>query len=256
MKALLAGAIRRLRPAPLASAIAHVSGMDKREPVVTEHGTFLVNPLSDLGYRLRRGEYEPETKGVLSRYLRAGGVFIDLGANEGYFSVLGSRLVGPHGRVIAVEPQSRLQDVIRANLVENKCSNVRVVKAVVASRTEKVALKLAPDMNTGATSLFRSTKYPLPTEDVQSFTLDEFLDTASTSYCDLMKVDVEGAEYDVFAGAQSVLKRGVIRHMCIEIHGAILERRGLSWDPVHQSIVECGYKWENNSDPRVYTFAG
>jgi FkbM family methyltransferase len=68
---------------------------------------------------------------VLRRYLRPGAVFIDMGANEGYFSVLASGVVGPSGAVIAVEPQSRLQGVIQTNLDANACLNVRLVRCVV-----------------------------------------------------------------------------------------------------------------------------
>jgi len=133
MKAILVDSIRRIRPAPLASALAHITGLNKREFLQTEHGTFFVAPMSQFGFQLRHGEYEAATTAVLRRCLTPGAVFIDLGANEGYFTVLASKLVGPQGIVIAIEPQSRLQSVITANLEANNCRNVRVVKAVVSS---------------------------------------------------------------------------------------------------------------------------
>ena len=80
---------------------------------------------------------------MLRKYLAPGAVFVELGANEGYFTVLASQLVGPQGIVIAIEPRSRLQSVITANLEANNCRNVRVGKAVVSSKTQKVSLALA-----------------------------------------------------------------------------------------------------------------
>jgi len=64
---------------------------------------------------------------VVKSCLPPGGIFIDLGANEGYFSVIGSKLVGMAGRVLAFEPQSRLQPVINRNSTLNSCDNVEVL---------------------------------------------------------------------------------------------------------------------------------
>ena len=71
-----------------------------------------------------------------------------------------------------------------------------------------------------------------------------------------MKMDIEGAEYDALAGAQEVLKLGIIRHMTIEVHDSILERRGLSWSRAHEVILECGYRSTDKCDRAVYSFAG
>jgi hypothetical protein len=73
--------------------------------VSTSNGTFFINPVSNFGAAILNGEYEPEMKRILNRYLPDGGTFIDLGANEGYFSVLASRMVGSKGRVVAILPQ-------------------------------------------------------------------------------------------------------------------------------------------------------
>jgi FkbM family methyltransferase len=256
MKAIFVDSIRRIRPAPLASALAHITGLNRREFVHTEHGTFFVAPMSQLGFHLRNGEYEAATTAVLRKYLTPGAVFVDLGANEGYFTVLASRLVGPQGIVIAIEPQSRLQSVITANLEANNCSNVRLVKAVVSSETRRINLALASAINNGSSSLFKHTKYPLPREEVQSFTLGDLFASIEMKRCDLMKIDIEGAEYDALTGAQEVLKRGIIRHMTIEVHDSILERRGLSWSRTHEVLLECGYRSTDKCDRAVYSFAG
>jgi protein-L-isoaspartate O-methyltransferase len=152
LRSIVVERIRGLRPAPLASAIARISRLDRRRFVQTEHGAFFVNPMSNLGSRLLLGEYEQSTTALLSQYLKPGAVFVDLGANEGYFTVIASRVVGPGGRVFAIEPQSRLPEVLETNLRANYCRNVRLIKAVVSSKTERMQLALISDMNTGATS--------------------------------------------------------------------------------------------------------
>jgi FkbM family methyltransferase len=182
-------------------------------------------------------------------------VFIDMGANEAYFSVLASRLVGPHGTVVAVEPQSRLQSVIQTNLDTNGCSNVRLVRCVVLGRTDKARLSLAPDVNTGSSSLFRQTKYSLPTEEVQGLCLADFLDREGVENCDLMKVDIEGAEYDVFLAAGDVLRKGILKHVALEIHHSILASRGLSPDRLHTHMIDSGYQLDKDAGSCVYSFS-
>ena len=192
-------------------------------------------------------------KAVLRRYLRPGAVFIDLGANEGYFSVLASGLVGPHGTVIAVEPQTWLQGVIQTNLTANNCFNVRVIRCVISDRTGKMCLSLAPEIHTGSSSLFRQTRYVLPTEEVQSFCLDDFLARAGVDRCDLVKVDIEGAEYDVFMAAGEVLRKGILKHVALEIHHSVLASRGLSGDTLHAHMIGSGYCVNKDLGPWVYS---
>lgn len=252
----MASFIRRLRPAPLAAVIGSICGLSKRRTLRTEHGTFLANPVSRLGLQLTTGRhYEPKMVEVLRKYLQPGSVFIDLGAHEAYFSVIASQIVGPRGTVIAVEPQSRLQSVIQANLTLNACYNVRVVRAVVSSQTGIVRLQLTSELNNGGSSLFRSTRYPVPTEEVQSLTLAEFLSRTGIERCDLMKVDIEGAEHDVFMTATDILRSGAIRNIALEIHNSILEDRGLSGNELHLGILKCGYRLHDDLGHWVYSFS-
>jgi FkbM family methyltransferase len=222
----------------------------------TAQGRFLVSPVSHLGYQLAHGQYESGMTAVLEQYLRPGSVFIDLGANEGYFTVIGSRLVGRKGTVIAVEPQSRVQPAIRANLTLNECHNVRVIQALISSRTEKVRLYLTPGLSTGGSGIYRNTQYPLPTETAQGFSFADFMDSTGLDTCDLMKVDIEGAEYDVFMNAGDILKRGLIRNIALEIHEPCLARRGLSGSRLHECLLDCGYKMNEAHENRVYNFVG
>jgi FkbM family methyltransferase len=250
----LAQLIRRIRPAPLGSAVANICGLSKRRVIDTTRGKFMVSPMSHLGYQLAHGGYEPEMTAAIGRHLKPGDVFVDLGANEGYFSVIASPLVGSRGKVIAVEPQSRLQATIDANLALNGCTNVKVFSLIVADTTGTMRLHLTRGANTGGSSLFRPTKYALPTEEVQSFTLADFLSKVGIDTCDLLKVDIEGAEYEVFMNAEEVLRAGAIRNIALEIHDSILARRGLSGEALHRWILSCGYTLRDEGPVRVYSW--
>jgi FkbM family methyltransferase len=252
--------LRRVRPAVFASRLSTLCGLTRRKPYPTPHGLFAISPVSQFGgCLLEMGEYEPQMIAVLRKYLHPGGTFIDLGANEGYFSVIASGLVGPGGRVFAIEPQSRLQAVIHTNLELNGCANVEVQHILLSGVEGEMDLMLTPQANPGASSLYTShqkLRSILPKERVTSRTLDRFLASAPIVDCDLMKVDIEGAEWDVFMNAGEVLRSGMIRNMVIEIHNGILEARGLSGGDFDRYIRGCGYTLDDSLGPWVYRSNG
>ncbi|MBV8551992.1 MAG: FkbM family methyltransferase [Acidobacteriaceae bacterium] len=245
--------VRSIRPAPLGAATARLLGLTKRRVLETQQGIFYVNPCTRLGTDLLTGVYEPEMVQVLHRHLHAGATFIDLGANEGYFTVIGSKLVGPGGSVIAIEPQSRLQPIIQENLYLNSCFNVRVLRTVIAERTGEFSLSLTSDLNTGGSSIANGRPVRARTETIRGVSLADFLTKAAISHCDLMKVDIEGAEYDVFMNAGDVLRQHTIRRIALEIHNSTLERRGLSGQDLHRFILDCGYALDDSLGTWVYT---
>src|SRR5207302_1543398 len=101
--------------APLAEFGAQLLGI-QRHVIHTPDGDFLIDPLSRLATRLEAtGRYEPYVADALALITKPGDLVLDVGANEGYHTVVAARLVGPTGRVIAVEPQQRLHSIIRHN---------------------------------------------------------------------------------------------------------------------------------------------
>ena len=101
--------IMRIRPAPLAVLIKALL-LVRRVEHPTPEGVFWIDPASSQGGALaRNGIYEPELLATVKTRLGPGDTVVDVGANEGYFSVVASRRVGSTGRVIAIEPQARLQ---------------------------------------------------------------------------------------------------------------------------------------------------
>jgi FkbM family methyltransferase len=187
------------------------------------------------------GTMEPELIEQFQKNLVSGNTFLDLGANEGLFSVIASRIVGPTGRVVAIEPQSRLGPVILKNLALNRCMNCVLVQCVVTDHNGEATLNLSPSNNTGSTSVFRVQKYPVKHETVPSFTLETLLASLGIPYFDFVKVDVEGSEYNLFMSARDVLERGVFRKIALEVHCKVLARWGFSETDLHQRFLDCGY---------------
>lgn len=189
---------------------------------------------------------------VLQRYLRPGATFIDLGANEGYFSVIGSGLVGPAGRVYAVEPQARLGPVIAKNLELNGRTNVTHCSVAIGGHSGSAEIFLASEVNSGGSSFFRPARYWMKRQATRALTLLDFLDENKIESCDLMKVDVEGAEYEILMNAGNVLASGRIRAIALEIHNEILGRQGLSGATLHEHVLASGYSLNRDIGPWVY----
>src|SRR5258708_11709675 len=71
---------------------------------------------------------------LLVKCLRPGAVFYDVGANAGFYAIIGARAVGPAGQVYAFEPMPKLVERIRENVALNSQTNVTVIEAAVSAQ--------------------------------------------------------------------------------------------------------------------------
>jgi Protein-L-isoaspartate(D-aspartate) O-methyltransferase (PCMT) len=108
----------------------------------TRDGTRLEVDASDIvgSYIAYFGVWEPNLTSWLEGRLRPGDVFVDVGANVGYFTVLASRLVGESGRVVAIEPSPLANTVLRRNVSDNGGENVRVENVAVWDSSGEVVV--------------------------------------------------------------------------------------------------------------------
>jgi len=236
------GWLRHVRPAFLASALKRLLRI-RRCVAATAEGRFFLDPASHFGYALLSAPgLEPDMVAVLKALLRPGDVFLDVGANEGYFSVIASRLVGAAGHVISVEPQGRLHGVLIRNIAENQAYNMHLCQLAIAGRSGMASLALAPDMNTGASGLIRMTRYRTPVELVPQVTLRELFDRFALRRVRLLKMDIEGSEYDAILGSPSVFQDGLIENLALELHPEALQRQGRTADEILAFLAEHGYR--------------
>jgi FkbM family methyltransferase len=233
-------ALLRLRPAQLAELAKGFCRINRMEVTTLNGDKFWIDPVSIFGLSmLKNGEFEgPLTRAMLT-LLRPGDFFVDVGSNEGYFSIVAARRIGPHGRVLAIEPQRRLRGVLERNMIANSLTNVDVVSVAVADKEGKTLLYLRPSTNTGASSFTRHWRFGNRAEEVQTTTLDRLLLERNFVSVRLMKVDCEGAEPLVIAGAQRSLAAGTIQFLTVEYHTAICESEACR--QAHQAVRGHGY---------------
>jgi FkbM family methyltransferase len=235
-------ALMRVRPASLGSKIKFCLGI-RRRVVETQAGRFYIDPVSNFGISVQqRKSYEPELGDAVRSLLHEGDVFVDVGANEGFFSIIASKAVGANGHVVAIEPQSRLQSILARNVRENDALNIDIIQRAISDAPGVAALSLSPDVNTGSSGLFRTTRYNLPTQDVLQTTLESLFKLLSLKNVKLMKMDIEGFEYEAVLGSREIFRIGVIQYLALELHPAILARRGKSERDIVEFLIDCGYQ--------------
>ena len=180
------------------------------EVILTREGFRIHVDPSDyaVGHTLARtGGYEPEVSAALRKVLAPGATLIDIGANIGWFSLLGASIVGPSGHVVAVEPNPRNVALLRESVKDNGFENIQVLPVALAERPGVAALE-----TDGSNGRVIPIDGPPPETMEASFVvatypLDELLDDAGTGSVDVMKIDVEGAEPLVLLGATKTISQ-------------------------------------------------
>ncbi|MCH8012631.1 MAG: FkbM family methyltransferase [Candidatus Marinimicrobia bacterium] len=175
--------------------------------------------------------------------LNNGDKFIDIGANEGFFSLIASRIVGSSGKVIAIEPQSRIQEVLIRNISENNALNIELHQIVISDKKGVATLHLSPLSIHGSTPIFKGwQKYSVSTEYVLMTTLSAFLSMVNISKIKLVKIDVESSEYEIILGSKDVFSTGLIENIALELHPDRLKKRGKSEKEIIDFLLSIGYK--------------
>jgi FkbM family methyltransferase len=192
----------------------------------------------------------PEMTFVRREMVRPGGVVFECGGHHGVGTILLSRWVGPAGRVVVFEPLPANAAIIRRNLELNFITNVTLVEAAVGAASGRVAFR---NRSNGAVAAARKAH----TIEVAVTTLDEAAAELGLAP-GLVKVDVEGYEYEVLAGARRVLAGTPA--LQLEIHTEILPRYGHAFADLW-GLVERGryrvYKQASDAeDPVPYGSGG
>ena len=147
------------------------------------------------------GIWEPNlTKFVRNRLLGLKGrVFLDIGANIGYFSLLASKVM-PAGYVVSVEAYPSIYEKLIRNIFQNSIKNIRPVNCAVVDFARQVKMTYYGDGNEGRT--FISSEGDVA---VSGLPIVEILSPSEIPKVRLVKIDVEGAEYLVCKGLFCIL---------------------------------------------------
>lgn len=152
------------------------------------------------------GFWEPWVTLAMVRTVKPGWHCLDVGANHGYYAVVMSSIVGASGRVIALEPNRRLAELVRRTLELNGFNDraVSIAKAV-SDKDGQIVQLVVPQGNTGHASIRDHASATDEVMEVETVTVDQL--TAEWPQVDLIKIDVEGAEAAVWQGMRETVRR-------------------------------------------------
>ena len=187
------------------------------------------------------GERELEHKIMLERVLRPGMTVLDIGANIGYYALMELALIGPNGRLIAVEPSPENVELLKRNLALNGWREIEVHQAAMSDRSGTRAFFLSQMSNLNTFHIAGTSGRHLKdkTIDVKTVTIPEIMVGRPL---DLVRMDVEGHEVEVLSSLASVVERGELAPIVIfETH---LSRYSEEHDieaPLRR-LFACGYR--------------
>ncbi len=150
------------------------------------------------------GHYAPEVTAIIRKALKPGDVFLDVGANVGWFTMLASTLVGPTGHIVAFEPQRPTVDYLRRSVALNKLEDMVTVHDVALDTKAglgKIGWRTTWRNPGHAFLIDADAPSEVETQPIKMQTLDQL----ALPRVDVMKIDVEGAEMRVLIGGETTI---------------------------------------------------
>ena len=214
---------------------------------VQEHEMYL-DPSDSLRLSTN-GVFEPYTTEVIKQNISNGDLVMDIGANIGYFTLIMAKGIKENGKVFSFEPEPKNFELLKKNVETNNYSNVILEKKAIGNKTGTTKLYLADRKNnifsSGMHRIFRSdlvSQIPDPIS-INIIKLDDYLqDLKFIKKIRLIKIDVEGAEFDVLKGMNKILDENKEIEIVMEFSSENLEDYGSNAYDVVNFLMNKGFK--------------
>ena len=164
-------------------------------------------------------------------------VFIDAGANWGQYTLFGASIVGKQGKVIAFEPNPILSNSIKNSVAANTWENFVWIENLALWNQSGQHMKLycSTNLRNSGTSSIIFHGHDIARDkyiEVETITLDKAVKEQNITYCHLLKVDVERAEYEVLQGFTTFLEHHWVGYVLLEMY---------CHSHAHNFLSQCGY---------------
>ena len=143
--------------------------------------------------------------------INANDVIIDIGAHVGLFTLYASQYC-KNGTIFCFEPVDENYDILVDNITQNNLKNVKPFKSAVSKSESTITIYRNKDE--AGHSMFSFTSHALK---VDSISLKKIIDENSVNQCNLIKIDCEGGEEDIFIGMKNVLANNEHIKILLEI---------------------------------------
>lgn len=168
---------------------------------------FRIRNIDLLGFELINEEsFEENTKNLIMNTVKCGMVVLDIGANIGYYTVKMASIVGEQGKVLAFEPNSLMVEELKNNIELNNFKNIQIHEIALSNISGNLTFYNPSIGKEAHGSLKQNKTFDFTdTKEVKAERLDMVLKNAGIDKVDFIKMDVEGAEYEVLLGAKELL---------------------------------------------------
>lgn len=184
--------------------------------------------------------HDQDAFALIRSRVQPGDTFVDVGANVGIFSLTASQVVGPTGRVISVEPNPSTFGRLSRTVKENSISQITLCNVGLAETSAKVELFTGTSEGNDTASMLPGVSTKSVTVDV--LPLDLLAEQLGVERIAYMKVDVDGYEHNVFAGAKKLMASGKIRLLQCEFSDLHLRLVGSTPQGLHDVITGYGFR--------------
>lgn len=190
------------------------------------------------GHLLAEGSFEPEIEALVGGELGPGDIFVDIGANIGWFTLLAA---ARGATVHAFEPFSESLTRLARHVSLNRFSSIQIHPIALGARNETLSLAVAGEGNPGANSLVNASR-SFGRVEVPVRTLAGELTAAEARRVKLVKIDVEGWELEVLRGAQALAPHLRNAVFVVEVTPAWLRQAGGSAEELYGLLHSWGFE--------------
>lgn len=188
------------------------------------------------------GYYEENETNYLLNKSKNVNTFIDIGANVGYFSLLTSaNICKNNGKIFAFEPITRTFERLQENIFLNNITCINNYKIAISDSNTSLEINIGNDQNWGMSSINKHDQLSSLSETVKCQTLDSFCEEHHITAIDLVKIDVEGAEFKVLKGMINVIQL-YKPEILIEIIDTHLNQQGVNSSDIFKYLWSKGYR--------------
>ncbi|MBD1847247.1 FkbM family methyltransferase [Cyanobacteria bacterium FACHB-63] len=183
------------------------------------------------------GTYEPIESYVFSQLLAPEMVVVDIGANIGQYTLLAATAIGEQGSVHSFEPVPKLFERMKSNVRRNQLSNVRLNSVGIWQETTAMQLGLLSDSENHCELYSVGFSSGINQVTATAIALDDYVREQNLHQIDLIKMDIEGAEYSALLGMKNTLL-SFYPTLLLEINRPALKNVGRTPEEIWQLMVE------------------
>lgn len=211
--------------------------MDNAGSIFLDHvGWLHFPPDDDVLQFLREGWFEYTERSFLLAYLQPGDTYLDIGAHAGTHCAVAASVLGSSGKIIAVEPNHDLHPFIDANVASTACP-IRILPYAVAGTAG--TLHLQRGASGKAAYAYLGTQSATGSISVEVITLSDLIAAETEHAAAVIKIDIEGAEFEVIESSQDLLL-SLDSVILLEFSEQNLNRSGSTTEQLERAVKAAG----------------